>query len=707
MRTLLAIIVLTLSLSSTCSAQVIFPNRGGTGTSTIPAAGQVLIGQPNGTYAPMATSALGIVGDSSWTDTGSELQTAAGESVRATYFNATSSTATSSFPRLAVTTAFNLLGSVITNVTDWFASYFDANFATKSTSDLSEGTNLYFTESRTRSAISGASGISYSTSTGVIALDASGNWTGTFEGQEGNWYRDRANQTGSQTASTVSDFTSAAREVFSTTAVGLGYSTSTGVLSLTTGYSIPLSASTTDWQTAFGWGDHSSVGYLSEENDPAFANSSAAGINGSDISNWNAAYSWDDHSLAGYLTSIATTTVRGMFSASAPVTYSTGTGAIGFTNPGYITGVAWGSIAGTLSSQSDLQAALDTKLSTSTAAATYYLQSNPAGFLTGVDWGDINGTLSDQTDLQNVLDGKQATLAVGNLTENISGLEFNNARQVIGGAAQLSLSSGYVIPLSASTTDWTTSFGWGDHASAGYLTTVGPANLSANDFGDFTCNGATCSLDTNSVSDNEIDFSAVTLNDLTFDVGSVSKTEFGYLDGVSSAIQTQLAGLGAIAGQAWTGLHDFGGAVLEITNGTNPTANDPGELAHDTTDNQLILDDIVIARAVQKIWSATVASTSPAFLSGGLLKVPTELDGYTMTAIRCSVQGGTSKVIAVEDEGGNSTEDTTCGTSVTSDDGSINNASVTAAEEMYVDFGATTGAVDYVSISVFGTITRE
>ena len=159
---------------------------------------------------------------------------------------------------------------------------------------------------------------------------------------------------------------------------------------------------------------------------------------------------------------------------------------------------------------------------------------------------------------------------------------------------------------------------------------------------------------------------------------------------------------------AWTGNQDFGGAsFLEIPNGTAPTANDPGEIAHDTSDNQLILDDFVVARATTKIWSVTVASTSAEFIAGGLLKVPTELDGYTMTAIRCSVDSGTSKVIAVEDASANSTEDITCATTVTSDDGSITNAAATAAEEMYIDFGATSGAVDTVSITVFGQWTRD
>jgi hypothetical protein len=42
------------------------------------------------------------------------------------------------------------------------------------------------------------------------------------------------------------------------------------------------------------------------------------------------------------------------------------------------------------------------------------------------------------------------------------------------------------------------------------------------------------------IDDDSIDFTDVTLADLTFDVGSVDTTEFGYLNGVTSAIQTQL-----------------------------------------------------------------------------------------------------------------------------------------------------------------------
>jgi len=137
-----------------------------------------------------------------------------------------------------------------------------------------------------------------------------------------------------------------------------------------------------------------------------------------------------------------------------------------------------------------------------------------------------------------------------------------------------------------------------------------------------------------------------------------------------------------------------------------------GEIALDTTDNQVLVADsggtaFVATTKVQKIWGVTIASTSPDFIGGGLVSIPTQLDGYTITAIRCYVLGGTSKIIAVEDASANSSEDITCGTTITSDDGSITNATYTAGELSSLDFGATSGAVNYVSISVFGTWTVE
>jgi hypothetical protein len=51
-------------------------------------------------------------------------------------------------------------------------SDFDGRLATKSTTNLTEGSNLYYTTARARSAVSGSTGITYTESTGAIAVDS-------------------------------------------------------------------------------------------------------------------------------------------------------------------------------------------------------------------------------------------------------------------------------------------------------------------------------------------------------------------------------------------------------------------------------------------------------------------------------------------------------------------------------------------------------
>lgn len=71
------------------------------------------------------------------------------------------------------------------------SSRFNTAFSAKSTSDLAEGSNEYFTTSRARASVSAGNGISYNSSTGVISFskrketysgttDSSGNYTVTF-----------------------------------------------------------------------------------------------------------------------------------------------------------------------------------------------------------------------------------------------------------------------------------------------------------------------------------------------------------------------------------------------------------------------------------------------------------------------------------------------------------------------------------------------
>ena len=58
----------------------------------------------------------------------------------------------------------------------------------------------------------------------------------------------------------------------------------------------------TEWDTAYGWGDHSVVGYLTSytETDPIYINDPAFGITATNISNWGSAYGWGNHASGGY-----------------------------------------------------------------------------------------------------------------------------------------------------------------------------------------------------------------------------------------------------------------------------------------------------------------------------------------------------------------------------------------------------------------------
>jgi Collagen triple helix repeat (20 copies) len=82
--------------------------------------------------------------------------------------------------------------------------------------------------------------------------------------------------------------------------------TSSGTLAIAydTGYAIPTTAKQSNWDTAYGWGNHASAGYLTSytETDPVFTASPASGITSTNISNWDTAYGWGNHASAGYIT---------------------------------------------------------------------------------------------------------------------------------------------------------------------------------------------------------------------------------------------------------------------------------------------------------------------------------------------------------------------------------------------------------------------
>ncbi len=84
-----------------------------------------------------------------------------------------------------------------------FATTFDTRLGTKTTSNLTEGTNLYYTDARARAAHSAGTGISYNSTTGVIA-------------------------------STITQYTDALARAAVSVSGSLSYNSTTGVISYTT-----------------------------------------------------------------------------------------------------------------------------------------------------------------------------------------------------------------------------------------------------------------------------------------------------------------------------------------------------------------------------------------------------------------------------------------------------------------------------------------
>ncbi len=199
----------------------------------------------------------------------------------------------SDYDTAPVTSVFGRLGAVVAEAGDY------------STTLVTEGTNLYYLDSRARAAISSsATGLTYTTLTGVLSLTAgysiptnasqltwdsaynnmivSAAVTGTttktltLNQQDGGtitatWSDydtapvtsvfgrtgDIIAQSGDYSTTLVTEGTnlyfteSRARASISSSATGLTYTTSTGVLSLTSGYAIPTTASQVTWDNAY------------------------------------------------------------------------------------------------------------------------------------------------------------------------------------------------------------------------------------------------------------------------------------------------------------------------------------------------------------------------------------------------------------------------------------------------------------------------
>lgn len=353
-----------------------------------------------------------------------------------------------------------------------------------------------------------------------------------------------------------------------------------------------------------------------------------------------------------------------------------------------------------------------------------------ATFYGGVN---IDGQTRVATSITGLLQGVAGVVSAtttGTFTETVTGLELSGTRSLVGGAAILSITSGYGIPTTAKQTEWDAAYTV-SHAAVtlsgalDYITLVGQdivrgaIDLATDVTGALgIANGGLGAAFTDPNADQLMfwDDSAAKITGIASLVGAaISGTTLTINDVTCTdcLTSTEIADEYLFnTGDVGTGVFDFGGATsLEIVNGAAPTVDATGECAWDTTDDQLKCADggntaRVVAHDEFRVVSITVASTSLAFTSGQTLAVLSHKDGLEITQYRCYVVGGTSKVVNLTD-GTNDTETITCATTITSDTDVATNDTFTADELGYLEFGASSGSPNYLHFEAWGRITGE
>jgi hypothetical protein len=311
------------------------------------------------------------------------------------------------------------------------------------------------------------------------------------------------------------------------------------------------STNISNWNTAYGWGDHSTAGYLTSftETDPIFTASAAFGITSTNISNWNTAFGWGDHALAGYATQTwvglnyyNNGEIEDFFSGAEPISgynktnwdaaYVWGDHALegyltSFTEtdptvPDHVKSITeqqvtdwdkaygWGdhSVVGYLTSL-PIHDHDDRYYTETESDVRFYLATNPSGYQT------TSGTVANvasgsTTNLNSAWTADGTSIANGfrvyryNSDATNKPVTADNANWLInifshpsGGAASYghqlaaantnniyfrSVSNGTFSDWhkfwstndfsSTAVSQWNTAYGWGDHASAGYLTSI-------------------------------------------------------------------------------------------------------------------------------------------------------------------------------------------------------------------------------------------
>lgn len=179
---------------------------------------------------------------------------------------------------------------------------------------------------------------------------------------------------------------------------------------------------------------------LQSESDPVFSASEAASITSTDTTNWDTAYTdrlkWDG--------------------GSTGLNASTGRASLG---------LATVASSGSYNDLSD-KPTIPTNLDSLTDVVITSPTTNQTLQYNGTNW--VNAT------------GGGGSGTVTSVAMSVpTGLSVSGSPITSSGTLAVTYSSGYAIPTTAKQTEWDTAYGWGNHASAGYLTTSTAASTYA------------------------------------------------------------------------------------------------------------------------------------------------------------------------------------------------------------------------------------
>ena len=188
-------------------------------------------------------------------------------------------------------------------------------------------------------------------------------------------------------------------------------------------------------------------------------------------------------------------------------------------------------------------------------------------------------------------------------------------------------------------------------------------------------------------------------------------TTFGWSDYILSgttgqtytfpSASTTVAGVGSA--NTFTGVNDFGGATsLEVPNGASPTVDAAGEVAVDTTSDQLIYygaaKRVIPYKQTFSVVVPSVAATDDIVI----MKAPY---GMTLTAIDCVVSAATSATINIQEcdaNGANcldtATSDLTCATTNTNTT-TFSNASIDSGDWIKLDVASISDTPGTLSVT--------